>query len=57
MGFFDTEKGVEQYIKMAEGYDGAELIKILQKIFTWKLNRVGAWYRSWKGHGHPKDFI
>ena len=31
MGFFDTKKGVEQYIKMAEGYDGAELIKILQK--------------------------
>jgi len=31
MGFFDTEKGVEQYLKMAEGYDGAELIKILQK--------------------------
>lgn len=31
MGFFDTEKGVEQYIKMAEGYDGAKLIKILQK--------------------------
>jgi len=31
MGFFDTEKGVEQYIKMAEGYDGAELIRILQK--------------------------
>ena len=31
MGFFDTEKGVNQYIKMAEGYDSAELIKILQK--------------------------
>jgi len=31
MGFFDTEKGVEQYIKMAEGYDGAELITILEK--------------------------
>jgi cyclopropane fatty-acyl-phospholipid synthase-like methyltransferase len=31
MGFFDTAKGVEQYIKMAEGYDGAELIKILEK--------------------------
>jgi trans-aconitate methyltransferase len=31
MGFFDTEKGVQEYIKMAEGYDGAELIKILQK--------------------------
>lgn len=30
MGFFDSEKGVEEYIKMAEGYDGAELIKILQ---------------------------
>jgi len=31
MGFFDTEKGVREYIKMAEGYDGVELIKILQK--------------------------
>ena len=31
MGFFDTEKGVEEYIKMADGYDGEELIKILQK--------------------------
>jgi hypothetical protein len=29
MGFFDTEKGVEQYIKMAEGYGDADLIKIL----------------------------
>ena len=32
MGFFDTEKGVEEYVKMAEGFDGAELIKILQKF-------------------------
>ena len=32
MGFFDTEKGVNEYVKMAEGYDGAELIKILQKF-------------------------
>ena len=31
MGLFDTVKGVEQYIKMAEGYDGAGLFKILQK--------------------------
>ena len=31
MGFFDTEKGVEQYINMAKGYDGTELIRILQK--------------------------
>lgn len=31
MGLFDTVKGVEQYIKMAEGYDGTELIKILHK--------------------------
>ena len=30
MGFFDTEKGVDEYLKLAEGYDGAELIKILQ---------------------------
>jgi len=32
MGFFDTEKGVDEYIKMAEGYDGTELIKILQEF-------------------------
>ena len=31
MGFFDTEKGVNEYIRMAEGYDGEELINILQK--------------------------
>jgi trans-aconitate methyltransferase len=31
MGFFDTEHGVEEYIKIADGYDGTELIKILQK--------------------------
>ncbi len=31
MGFFDTEKGVEEYIKMTDGYDGEELIKILKK--------------------------
>jgi len=32
MGFFDTEQGVNEYIKMAEGYDGTELIKILQEF-------------------------
>ena len=30
MSFFDTEKGVEEYIKIAEGYDGSELIKDLR---------------------------
>ena len=36
MGFFDTEKGVDDYIKMADGYDGEELIKILQKYLSEK---------------------
>ncbi len=36
MGFFDTEQGVSEYIKLAEGYDGAELIKILQKVLPEK---------------------
>lgn len=36
MGFFDTEKGVGEYIKLAEGYDGAELIKILQEFIPEK---------------------
>ncbi len=30
MGFFDTEENIEQYLKMAEGYDGKELIKVLK---------------------------
>ena len=34
MGFFDTEKGVNEYIKMAEGYDGAELIIILEDFIS-----------------------
>ncbi|QEE16383.1 methyltransferase domain-containing protein [Promethearchaeum syntrophicum] len=31
MGFFHQEKNVKEYIKMAEGYDGRELIAELQK--------------------------
>ena len=30
MGFFDERKNVDAYIKMAEGYDGHDLIKVLQ---------------------------
>ena len=26
MGFFDTEEGVRQYLEMAEGYDGRDLV-------------------------------
>ena len=31
MGYYDDQKNVEQYIEMADGYDGKELIDILQK--------------------------
>ena len=31
MGFYDTEDAVKQYVEMAEGYDGAELVGVLQK--------------------------
>lgn len=30
MGFFDDEKNVQQYMDMADGYDGKELIEILK---------------------------
>ncbi len=36
MGFFDTEKGVEQYIQMAKGHDGSDLIKILEGVIPAK---------------------
>ncbi len=31
MTYFEEEKNVEDYIKMAEGYDGRELIEVLKK--------------------------
>ena len=31
MGYFDERKNVDEYIQMAEGYDGRELIAILAK--------------------------
>jgi cyclopropane fatty-acyl-phospholipid synthase-like methyltransferase len=31
MGFFDTPEGVKRYIRMAEGFDGRELIGILDE--------------------------
>lgn len=31
MGYFDNRKNVEEYIRMAKGYDGQELIAILKK--------------------------
>lgn len=31
MGYFDDKKNVDEYIKMAEGYDGRDLIEILKK--------------------------
>jgi SAM-dependent methyltransferase len=36
MGFFDTKIGVDEYVKMAEGFDGRKLIKILQKFLPEK---------------------
>ena len=30
MGYFDDEKNVQSYIRMAEGYDGKELIELLK---------------------------
>ena len=29
MGFFETEQGVRQYLEMAEGYDGRDLVAVL----------------------------
>ena len=31
MGYYDEKKNVEEYVKMAEGYDGQELIQILRR--------------------------
>lgn len=30
MGYFDKRKNVDEYIQMAEGYDGRELIAVLK---------------------------
>ena len=31
MGFFDNNDNVQEYIKMTEGYDGSDLIRVLRK--------------------------
>ena len=31
MGYYDTQKGIDEYVEMAEGYDGRELIAVLKK--------------------------
>ena len=31
MGYYDDNESVEEYIKMAEGYDGRELIEVLKR--------------------------
>lgn len=31
VGHFDTDEGADEYIRMAEGYDGRELIEVLQR--------------------------
>ena len=31
MAYFDDEKNVQDYLKMAEGYDGADLIDVLRE--------------------------
>lgn len=32
MGFFSTEEDVNEYLKLAEEFDGAKLIKIFQEF-------------------------
>ena len=44
MEFFDTKKGVEQHIEMAEGYEGIDVIKIY-KIACLKIQRF--WSLEW----------
>jgi SAM-dependent methyltransferase len=34
MGYFDDQKNVEAYVKMAEGFDGRELIGILKRYLS-----------------------
>ena len=31
MGYYDTKKGVDEYIEAAEGYDGRALVEVLKK--------------------------
>ena len=50
MGYFDDEKNVEAYIKMAEGYDGRELIDILKKYLKYGSTVLEL------GMGPGKDF-
>jgi trans-aconitate methyltransferase len=34
MGFFDTEEGVREYLEMAKGHDGRELVEKLSEVLS-----------------------
>ncbi|MEX2313421.1 MAG: hypothetical protein WD650_05460, partial [Nitrosopumilaceae archaeon] len=36
MGYYDTKKGIEEYIKRSKDWDGTKLIKILKKYLPKK---------------------
>jgi SAM-dependent methyltransferase len=38
MGYFDSKKNVQQYMKMAKGYDGRELIEVLKRYVPQKAS-------------------
>ena len=37
MGYYDTKKGIKEYIKRSEDWDGTKLIKILKNTYQKNL--------------------
>lgn len=50
MGYFDTKKGIEEYIKRSEGWGGSKLINILKKYLPKKSTLLEL------GMGPGRDF-
>ena len=50
MGYFDTKKGIEEYIKRSEGWGGSKLINVLKKYLPKKSTLLEL------GMGPGRDF-
>ncbi len=57
MGFYDTEDGVQEYVEAAEGYDGAELVEVLNKHLPQGSTVLELGIGARKGFGTPRPDI
>ena len=57
MGWYNSKKNVNEYIKMAEGYDGKILIDILKKNLARRFNGFRIGHGTWQGPRTAQEIL